>query len=464
MRIIKLVTDPFEFISLLEVKCTKELNRHAEILITGLIRNENGDRYLKKALMETWIDIKGASEDGEERQIFSGILTGFKIKQEGETKILTIEAKTGSFLLDIKPHIRSFQEPSLLYSDVVRACVESVNGKFIMLDKEKEQIRQFLLQYNETDWCFLNRLATYAGTVLIPEYNTKGKKFYFGYRLGPTEEIVDCDKYEIEQDYGRCENRKAEQISNFSMLDAIKYKIYTREIYDLGRTVKFKGREFIIKKINSYLVGHELYNEYQLSTKIGGVYPPIYNQGLTGVSLKAYVTNVEKANVMIEIQEDENKENCGRRWFEYATVYSTPDGTGWYCMPEIGDEVRLMIPRREEACAYVESSIHMGENGGRIKPENKSWKNKQNKEILMTPDSIVLQNNKGLKVELLDTKVIILNSNKYIIIESTGEVLVKSKKSGIEILAKDEIIMRQKECRIRMNDVVDISGGKIYMN
>ena len=45
MRIIKLVTDPFEFISLLEVKCTKELNRHAEILITGLIRNENGDRY-----------------------------------------------------------------------------------------------------------------------------------------------------------------------------------------------------------------------------------------------------------------------------------------------------------------------------------------------------------------------------------------------------------------------------------
>jgi len=249
MRIIKLVTDPFEFISLLEVKCTKELNRHAEILITGLIRNENGDRYLKKALMETWIDIKGASEDGEERQIFSGILTGFKIKQEGETKILTIEAKTGSFLLDIKPHIRSFQEPSLLYSDVVRACVESVNGKFIMLDKEKEQIRQFLLQYNETDWCFLNRLATYAGTVLIPEYNTKGKKFYFGYRLGPTEEIVDCDKYEIEQDYGRCENRKAEQISNFSMLDAIKYKIYTREIYDLGRTVKFKGREFIIKNL-----------------------------------------------------------------------------------------------------------------------------------------------------------------------------------------------------------------------
>ena len=75
-----------------------------------------------------------------------------------------------------------------------------------------------------------------------------------------------------------------------------------------------------------------------------------------------------------------------------------------------------------------------------------------------------MQNNKGLKVELLDTKGIKLTSNKDIIIESTGEVLVKSKKSGIEILAKDEIIMRQKECRIRMNDVVDISGGKIYMN
>ena len=75
--------------------------------------------------------------------------------------------------------------------------------------------------------------------------------------------------------------------------------------------------------------------------------------------------------VQVQFDEDENKEGCGRHWFDFATVYSTPDGAGWYCMPEVGDEVRVVFPDNYEEHAYVASSVHVGAaTGGRILMKN----------------------------------------------------------------------------------------------
>ena len=44
-------------------------------------------------------------------------------------------------------------------------------------------------------------------------------------------------------------------------------------------------------------------------------------------------------------------------FIEHETVYSSPDGTGWYSMPEVGDTVRLYVPDKEGRC-LVTSSVH----------------------------------------------------------------------------------------------------------
>ena len=59
----------------------------------------------------------------------------------------------------------------------------------------------------------------------------------------------------------------------------------------------------------------------------------------------------------------------GARWFPYATVYSSGDGTGWYCMPEIGDKIRLYFPTEKEQDAYVISAYHEGNGGLRKNPQ-----------------------------------------------------------------------------------------------
>lgn len=53
MRAVKLEVRPFSFISYLELECTKELNQHSVIRITGIIGQENSREYRNMALQET---------------------------------------------------------------------------------------------------------------------------------------------------------------------------------------------------------------------------------------------------------------------------------------------------------------------------------------------------------------------------------------------------------------------------
>ena len=464
MHAIKISVEPFEFLSFIELECRKELNQHGAIQITGLIHQENEQEYMNLAARETWVSVKVISETGEKRHFFDGILVGLKVKKEYQVSVLTIEVKTGTFLLDIEPHVRSFQDGGLRYADLVCTCMENVSGHCIMLDKENELTQRFLMQYNETDWEFIKRIASYAGTVIMPEETTYGKKFYFGYHEKTALSEIQSETYQMEQNCETYRKWAKEGVKDFTVADSVSYVLHTREIYSLGESVHFKGQDLVIGKITSWLKGQELYNEYQLISKENGLIPIMYNSKISGVSLKANVMAVEKTMVQVKIQEDENKENCKSCWLDYATVYSTPDGTGWYCMPEIGDEVRVVFPDKDENNVYVASSVHVGAAGGRTNPEEKSWKNKQNKEILFTPDSIIMRNNNGLVLEMSDQNGIKMSSNKDISVHADGDIQIRSKSAGVHMSAENNIIMQQGAAKIQMDETININGGKIYMN
>ena len=464
MREVKIKVEPFSFVSFLKVECVKELNNHGVIRIIGIIEQENSSAYMSMAAQETWVTVNAISEDDYINRFFVGILTGLWMKREGQVSILTIEVKTGSFLLDIKPHTRSFQEDGFSYSQVVQTCLEAEGGSCDMSDSGSMATGRFLLQYRESDWQFIKRLASYAGTVLIPADDMAKKKICFGYRQSYVTGQLETDSYRIEQNYEAYEKKKAAGIANIRLEDLVSYVVGSREIYCLGDMVQFEGAQLVIGKIVSRLEGQELYHEYHLLTRENARLLPIYNENLTGVSLDARVTAVEKTVVQVQIEEDENQGNCGSRWFDYATVYSTPDGAGWYCMPEVGDKVRLAVPDRVEGHAYVASSVHLGAAAGRSNPKEKSWKNPQNKEILFTPDAIIFRNNNGISLELSDKEGVKVMSDKDIIVQTDQDIQMKSKNAGVNMAAETAIVMQQGAAKVEINQDINISGGKIYMN
>lgn len=122
------------------------------------------------------------------------------------------------------------------------------------------------------------------------------------------------------------------------------------------------------------------------------------------------------------------------------------------------------MPDCIEGHAYVASSVHLGTAGGRTNPDKKSWKNPQNKEILFTPDAIILRNNNGISMELSDKEGVKVISNKDIIVQADGNIQIKSQEAGVNMAAETAILMQQGVAKVEINNDININGGKIYMN
>ena len=463
MKAVNLAVEPFSYITYTELECVRELNCHGSLRVRGLISQEKEAQYTELACGETWVNVKAISGEGEETVFFTGILTGFYLKKENQVTELTIEVKTGSFLLDIQPHIRSFQNPRMEYREVIRACTGPAGGAVIMLEKKHEVTGRILMQYEETDWAFFRRLASYANTVLIAEDVTPGRRFYFGYRVREALDEPKWESHRLIRDWEGFRRSASLGIQGLRQEDAISHTIRTREMIRLGESVWFDGQLFVVGRADSRLEGQELWHTYSLITKRAGLLPELRNQALTGVSLKGNVLAVEQTQVQVRIQADENRENSQSCWMDYATIYSTPDGMGWYCMPEIGDEVRLVFPDGDERHVYAAGSVHLGAAAERTDPNRKSWKNRQGKEILFTPDSILLRNNKGLSLELSDVDGIRLCSDTDIVMQSAGDIRIGSQ-GGVHLSAKNNISMQQGAASIRLDHEIRVAGGKIYMN
>lgn len=90
--------------------------------------------------------------------------------------------------------------------------------------------------------------------------------------------------------------------------------------------------------------------------------------------------------------------------------------------------------------------------------------NKQRKEILFTPDAIILRNNNGLILEMKDGEGIKLISNKDIILQAADSITVSSKNANISMDAGDVLSMKQGNTALSLSNTIKMSGGKINMN
>jgi hypothetical protein len=165
---------------------------------------------------------------------------------------------------------------------------------------------------------------------------------------------------------------------------------------------------------------------------------------------------------------DETQDLDTAKWFKYSTVYSSPDGTGWYCMPESNDRVRLYFPNEKEEDAYIISSIHKSlssgnSQGARTNPDNKSLSTKYGKQVEMTPTTITMTNNKGMTVKIDDESGISIISDKDIVFESQGAITIASTEDTMSMSAVESIELVQGNAKMTMKGDVKIEGAKFKM-
>jgi len=455
-RAVKLIIEPFDFINFENWECHLSFNNHGTLVVTGLISEENRAVYAQMATGEIKVSAKAVDELGEDVLLFRGVLVDLAITSQFQFHTMTIEVKTESYLLDQSLHTRTFQPDATTYQSMIRTCLDDAGGEFVMREKKDEQAGQLTVQYQETDWEFIKRLARRLGVVVLPEIKTEGKRILVGLVPGLPAKNIQTARHTMTQ--------SKHDPNSIYRYELGVYQFETRDVYELGQPINFMGKNLIIKEINSRLVGSELVHTYEACVLKDAYEAPTVVQNIQGIALRGEVLKIEKDQVQVRIHEDENKDNSGVRWFNYATVYSSPDGTGWFVMPEIGDEIRLLFPNATEIGSYIASSVHLETDGGRINPDHKSWKNKHQKEILFAPELLRITNNAGLLFELNDDFGIIMDSGLNIAMRAIGKINITSQNEEISMYGDRSVQMQQGASQVKVKETIDISGGKINMN
>ncbi len=459
MRDYQLKVEPFAYVALQNVEIHQGLNCHAEAKIIMRIRDDRREEYLSKLAAETWLKVTAEGEEGTHAVLFCGIVTGFAMEQDGYETTLKLEAKSGTILMDEKEHFRVFQNKesacSLLFNRITAAYP---GGKVNLAEGESDRTEGVLLQYHETDWEFLKRLAGLHNRYLVPDALQKGCVCSLGLREG-MEQKWEAPDITLTLDAHAYQQKTGNGVKGLQMSDMLTLSVTDREIYRLGDFMLYEGIQYNIYDIRTRYIGAECVHEYKLRRKEGLQMLPTEHPGIAGCSFEATVTGVQKDTVQIDIAGDEWLALDGKKWFSYATVYSSPDGTGWYSMPEVGDTVRLYVPDQESGCLVV-SSVHKETDSARQNPDHKSFKTKYGKEILFTPDSVLITNNQGMMVEMNDREGITMSSDKDILIQAKDNMTIASGSSSLLIAAEDIVQVKQGGTTMTLSEDIYFTGGE----
>lgn len=438
-------TDKYDFISIEEMEVIQSINDHGRACIKGVIHEKDKESYVQSLLEEQWVKIIVKDEEGNMAILFCGMVLQAEIEDGGIDIGLKLELITGSFLLDRAEHYRVLQKE--IYT--LREVMDEIGGNYARyryhMNEEPDKIEGMRVQYRETDWQFLKRLAGETGCCIVPDCYEEG----IGYDINVCE--------------GRIENMEEAEFAFLATGKMASYIVQSRKLYRLGEKVSFKNQIFYIYKIKTKYLHAECIHEYQLLPKQDIKMKCKTNKEIAGCSLQAIVRAVKTDKVQVEFLKNEVRDDAGigviQIWFGYSTVYSTPAGAGWYCMPEPGDLVRIYFPSDKERESYAISAVHRNDAKERQMPERKSIKNIYGKEILLTPDSLVMTNNKGMTIKLVDGEGILIESNKDVNIIAEGDMVLSSKES-VMIAGTDSVEVNQGGTGITLNKDILFNGSE----
>ena len=461
-----ILIEPYKFQKITKLKIIKELNEHGKLYISGIISDENVDEYVETAGADETIIVSVKDDEDNITDLFQGIVTKVGIKAKNDVRTLEIEALSKTFLMDIRKNNSSFQNENLTYDDIYN---QKNNGydNVVMVDNvtNETKIDKLIVQYRETDWEFLKRLASHFNVALVPECQLSGIKYSVGGAGYSKVYEINEFNYSIEKGLQEYNEKSANEDYELLDINLISYEITTGQIMNLHNQVNFKGRELLVYKCEIEMSGGVLLNKYILRDENGMKVRKTYNNKIVGISLQGRVLATEKDKVKVSLEIDGSPTGSeGARWFEFATIFSSPYGTGWYCMPEIEDVVRLYFPDNEEKHSYVISSMHSSypdtDQSKRSDPAVKSISTKYGKEIVMSPGSVEIIGNGNLLMRLTDDGGIEVNSDKSIVMSAGGDVQI-SGGGKVTIQGDAGINLTQAGANMTIQDDVIMSGGKV---
>lgn len=460
MKADKIRISYFDFVTIEKLEIDRKIGEHASARLRGIISDEDVEDYRRLLLQKIWVEITAEDENQMMKVLMIGIIAGFSLEKRQHEYVLELILKSGTYLMDGSRHFRSFQDKSLTYLDVMNRINEPYSESEAIAESCMGTAVDFLLQYQETDWEFIKRISSRFGLAVTPAATRKGVSYYVGNSYHASYTLTNFVNCHIIKEVGTFMQYGANGAGSLREQDYVEYQVSSREIYDLWDFLTIRNRQGHVYQIHSEYKQGELVHTYSLRPPAGLKMLQVFNELQQGCSFQAEVKEVMQDKVQVMLIGDENGSQAITKWFPYSTGYSSPDGAGWYCMPEVGDRVRLQIPDDREEHGYIISAVHMDTENDRKIPDHKSFKTKYGKELLFTPESLELTNNKGMSVKIIDGEGIQFVSDKNISIIAGGNMTISSQDASLIIAGTESVDIRQGGAGLHMDNDIVFTGGK----
>ena len=474
----------------------ENINEHQKLEIQLEMDDEqrkNLERIIEKEDVGIEIELANVDKDVK-RRVFSGIVDYFEILDYGSYgfKIL-MRAFSKSVLFDRKNQkkYRVFQDRNLIFSDIIDEINKDYADKKLEIkysDIAKKQIGSLIVQFDETDWEFLVRLASQLKTgMFVIEQGI----ILFG--------IVEMGEIKKENKY----------FSDYSLIRDYKnlyYKVQSNKVINLGDTVSIsenavenegndkdssgnKGN-FSVLKTRIFLKDFILKSEF-LATDMSSYHIfRKYNEKIKGCRIEANVERVfedggiAKMEVRFAeglkkiVQERSNEESNDKAYDDYGikrfplsyqTFYSQTN-TGFFCTPEVNDTVEVYFPNEDEQFAKVSWAINNKGNGRFSDYTKRNFQvNQSDFNFSLNLNTFEVKTAEKYSVESLN---IVENADNFVNKANQNMIVASNNYLGIESIgdadfygSKINIIGKEKEITMEsLSSDVRIKGKKIHSN
>lgn len=415
--------------------------KHAMLSVEGYINDEEIDEVKRMSVSDTTVQIQLLTE--HESKQWYGYVYDIEIQHMPHETYIRAKLISQSVTMDKEKKTRSFQTEGTTIGQIIEYVCKDYDVK-VNLQGTDQAMDKMIVQYEETDWEFIKRLASGLNEQVIVRPENVGLVLDIGLSetKGTCREAPDMYTYRSDIQALR---RNMEYELGEADIDTIIFE--STELYDIEDAVQTERGKFYLYKISSEIQNEELVMKYTGYRKQNFKTPKVSNTKIVGASLNGKVHAVSGSKVQVDLDVDADNPLCGNKDFSYATVYSSESGTGWYCMPEIGDMVRVYFPSEKEKNAYAISSVHLDvqTNDSRSNPDIKSISNAQNKQVVFAPDGILIQNTENMYISLNDENGITIVSDLPICIHSDMNIAL-SAGENIEIGGARQVAIKQGEC------------------
>lgn len=460
---------PYKLVTLLDVTVKKAINDHSRMTFTGIVPEEVKDSYVSMTGSETPVKLSYIDKQGEDVTLFYGMVLNIEIKAVNDVYYLEVEAVSYSYLLDRKRKSRSFQNKAMTYKELAKKIGEDY-PRFDVIDtaSKGETLGRFIIQYKETDWQFLKRLASRFHAGLVPAVIFDAPKIYFGTPEATEQTKLKSEHYQVDKRMLPFHHAVENEDRSLVEQDFIYFEVEINRVLDIGDKIEFQGKELYVYEAYSEMKHGLLRHHYTLCSKKGLRQPRRYHSELIGASVQGKVIDVIKDMVRVHLYIDPAQKKSEAHWFPYSSVYTAEGHSGWYCMPEIGDHVRVYFPSNKEEEGMASSSVRINTTEGATNklgnPNVKYFRTASGKELMMGPDEVTISAKDGdIYIKLNEKNGIEIRSKKGIRLISEEDLVLDAGKKLI-LSAKEEVNLSCKGSSVRLDGNVTMTGSEVRTN